>query len=96
VEPVGTGAPEAIAALLSIMFSLNVLLAAFNMLPLPPLDGWSAAGLLLPESGARRLVEWTFRAGMFQIVGLLVAWKLFGYIFPLVLGLSLRVLFAGL
>ena len=41
--------------LLSILFSLNVLLCVFNLLPIPPLDGWSALGLILPESGARKL-----------------------------------------
>jgi hypothetical protein len=32
---------------------------------------------------------------MFQIVGILVAWQVFGYIFPVVLGFALRVLFTG-
>ena len=79
------GFPEAAAVILSILFSLNVLLGVFNLLPVPPLDGWSALGLVLPESGTRKLNDWSARAGMLTIFGLLIAWQSFGYIYvPLV------------
>jgi Zn-dependent protease len=67
--------------LLSIFLTLNVLLCAFNLLPLPPLDGASVIGLFVPESVAFRLREFT-HTGMFQMVGLLIAWK----IFPVIVG----------
>jgi Zn-dependent protease len=67
--------------LLSIFLTLNVLLCAFNLLPLPPLDGASVIGLFVPESVAFRLREFS-RTGMFQMVGLLIAWK----IFPVIVG----------
>jgi hypothetical protein len=38
---------------LSILFSLNLLLAAFNMLPVPPLDGITAIGLVLSENARK-------------------------------------------
>jgi Zn-dependent protease len=72
------GFPEAAAVILSILFSLNVLLCTFNLLPIPPLDGWSALGLVLPESAARKLGELSHRFGMFSIIGLLIAWQFFG------------------
>ena len=75
------GFPEAAAVLLSILFSLNVLLCAFNLLPVPPLDGWSALGLVLPESGTRKLGDFTQRMGMLSLLGLLVAWQFFGYLY---------------
>jgi len=56
---------------LSVMLSLNVLLAAFNLIPLPPLDGSAALDLLIP--GAAR-----FFRGLGPIAamaGLFVAWK---------------------
>jgi Zn-dependent protease len=70
-----------VGELLSIFLSLNVLLCAFNLLPLPPLDGASVIGLFVPESVAFRLREFT-HTGMFQMVGLLIAWK----IFPVIVG----------
>jgi Zn-dependent protease len=70
-----------VGELLSIFLTLNVLLCAFNLLPLPPLDGASVIGLFVPESVAFRLREFT-HTGMFQMVGLLIAWK----IFPVIVG----------
>jgi Zn-dependent protease len=61
--------------LLSILLVLNVLLAAFNLIPLPPLDGASVVGLLLPAV-ARQMRELT-RNPMFSLIGLLVAWRIF-------------------
>ena len=72
------GFPEAAAVIFSILFSLNLLLGVFNLLPVPPLDGWSALGLLLPESGARKLAELSQRFGMFSFIGLVVAWQFLG------------------
>lgn len=96
VQPASAGFWEAAAVILSILFSLNVLLAAFNLLPLPPLDGWSAAGLLLPESGARKLEEMGTSFGAFRILGLIVAWQVFGYLYPPIFGFSLRALYGFL
>ena len=49
-----TGDPNGLAAgfafVLSILFSLNLLLFLINMIPLPPLDGSGAMPLILPES----------------------------------------------
>ena len=56
VTPVTLGEPNAsapIAAFLSRMVQLNVLLAVFNMLPIPPLDGGNVVSGLLPRSMAR-------------------------------------------
>ncbi|MBM3787797.1 MAG: site-2 protease family protein [Acidobacteria bacterium] len=63
-----------------IMFFLNVVLGAFNLIPIPPLDGFTAIGVVLPEQMAYKLEEWRQTAGMFQIVGLLIAWKVAGYV----------------
>ena len=62
--------------LLSIFLMLNVLLCAFNLIPLPPLDGASVIGLFIPESAAYRIRELS-HTPMFQVVGLLVAWRIF-------------------
>jgi Zn-dependent protease len=63
-------------AVLSVLLVLNVLLFVFNMLPVPPLDGGSAIGGVLPE----RLAH-TVRAAVgnpaLSILGLFVAWQAF-------------------
>ena len=84
------GFPEGAAVLLSILFSLNVLLCVFNLLPIPPLDGWSALGLALPESGARRLGEIGRGLGMFSIFGLLLAWHFFGEVYTPIFRFAIR------
>lgn len=51
LAPVGGGAagpPAMLLALLTLAVRLNILLAVFNMLPIPPLDGGNVVGGLLP------------------------------------------------
>jgi len=72
------GVWAAVATLFSIMFTLNLLLFLFNLLPVPPLDGASAVTLLMSEETGRRFRDFTHSWGM---VGLLLAWVLFGWIF---------------
>jgi Zn-dependent protease len=78
VDATGTLA-SLVGALLSVLLMLNILLFFFNLIPLPPLDGSSVITLALPPSAAARLRE-VSATPMFQLVGLLVAWR----VFPLV------------
>jgi Zn-dependent protease len=87
------GFPEGAAVILSILFSLNVLLCVFNLLPVPPLDGWSAIGLMLPESGARRLGEIGQKLGVFSVIGLLIAWQYFGQLYGPVFRIAVRAVY---
>jgi Zn-dependent protease len=74
------GAPDGgstlLGTLLSIFLVLNVLLFAFNLLPLPPLDGGAILEYFLPRHLAERLGQLS-RTPMFQIIGLVVAWQVF-------------------
>src|SRR5205814_1476252 len=52
VSPVMLGEPNVsapIASLLTRAIQLNVILAVFNMIPIPPLDGGNVLGGLLPQ-----------------------------------------------
>lgn len=74
--------------ILSIFLTLNVLLCAFNLIPLPPLDGASVIGLFIPESAALKIRELS-HTPIFQMAGLLIAWQIFpsivGPLFALIL-----------
>jgi Zn-dependent protease len=88
----GASSPLAapLAAALSMALVLNCLLAVFNLIPVPPLDGSGVLQGLLPEPAAERYREW-LAAPLTRLVGLLGIWFGFGRlvdpIFALVLGL---------
>jgi Zn-dependent protease len=81
------------ATFFSILFSLNLLLGAFNLIPIPPLDGFSSMGLLMSEQAAGRLQGLRMTMGQFSMIGLLIAWKVFDPIFNPLFGLALRILY---
>jgi len=70
-----------IGTFLSILFSLNLLLFFFNLLPLPPLDGSGIVPLVLSTDHAQKYLIFVRRSPL-MILGLFLAWNLFGYIFP--------------
>ncbi|HUN66927.1 MAG TPA: site-2 protease family protein, partial [Bacteroidota bacterium] len=45
------------AMFLSVLFSLNILLCCFNLLPVPPLDGRGIVAILLPAKTAREVMR---------------------------------------
>ncbi len=57
-----TGASGAMTLVLinlfTLLFSLNMLLAVFNLLPVPPLDGYRVFGVALPDSWYRTLMSY--------------------------------------
>jgi Zn-dependent protease len=93
VAPDG-GLGESVILVLSWVFSLNLILFVFNLIPVPPLDGSTAIGLLVSEENARRLQEW-MRQPMLAFGGLLLAWLLMRMIVGPVLGFAVGVLFLG-
>jgi Zn-dependent protease len=77
------------------MFSLNLLLGVFNLLPVPPLDGFGVIGLFLGEDAARRSQELGQQLRGFSMIGLLIAWQVINPIFDPIFTLSLSILYPG-
>ena len=80
---------------LSVLLNLNLLLFLFNLIPLPPLDGSGILQGLLPET-AGRLFDALAGNPMLSILGLLVAWRIFGFIFGPAFGILLKLLYPAL
>jgi len=92
VDAASRGTAEGVAFFVSILFSLNLLLLLFNLIPVPPLDGSSAIGLVLGENAARRFAAMTHNPTL-AMVGLLVCWRIFPYVFRPLFWWSLRLLY---
>lgn len=74
VAPAG-GLWDGLAMFLKILFMLNVILGVFNLLPVPPLDGYSALGLVLPEELFLKLLDLSRSSG-FGFFGIFIAYEL--------------------
>jgi Zn-dependent protease len=74
------GLATGFATLLSVLFSLNILLLIFNLIPMPPLDGSDVITLFLSE---RLTLQYRnlMAQPTFQMVGLVVAWRIMDLIF---------------
>jgi Zn-dependent protease len=77
---------------LSVLLMLNVLLFAFNLIPLPPLDGSAVIDLVLPE----RMMGTLRNLGtMGSLLGLLIAWQVFPHVARPLFGLVIGLLHPG-
>jgi len=74
------GLADAAAFVLSVFFSLNLVLLVLNLIPVPPLDGYGALRLVLPRA-ASEAYEGFSRQPMIGWIGILVAWRLFDYLY---------------
>lgn len=69
------------AFLLSVLFSMNLLLVVFNLLPLPPLDGSGALPLLLDDKTTETYLDLISSNPTIGWMGLFIAWQIFGELF---------------
>jgi len=88
------GAAGFASTFLSILFVLNLLLATFNLLLAPPLDGSTGITLLMNKNAALRFIDWTRNSGL-GMAGLLLAWVVFDKIFGFIFSVALAALYPG-
>ena len=90
------GIMVAAAKFLSILFSLNLILCVFNLLPLPPLDGSSVIPLFLERHMGQEYLDFLHRNRSFGFFGIYLAWKFFDVIFDPIHLFILNLLYPGL
>jgi Zn-dependent protease len=83
----------AAATLLSVIFSLNLLLAVLNLMPTPPFDGAALPLLLMSENSARRFIIWWQQAGQWiATLGVVAMYVSFWFIFTPVWQTAVRLI----
>ncbi|MBK5097497.1 MAG: site-2 protease family protein [Gemmatimonadetes bacterium] len=95
VEAPGGGLLGVLALVLSVIFSLNLLLAVFNLIPFPPLDGSGVLPVVLPGramNAYRSLLSG--RPGLAWI-GIIGAWMIFDRVFPPIWLAAVNLLYPG-
>jgi Zn-dependent protease len=80
------------AVLISMLFSLNLILTILNLIPFPPLDGSGAITFFMSEERARNYRRFVSNP-MFGFIGILVAWKIFNPIFDPIFVAALNILY---
>jgi len=80
------------AIMLSVMFTLNLFLCIFNMMPVPQLDGGSLLKMLVNKTSALQYQN-LLANPTFMIVTMIVAWRAMGYIASPVHNVAVNILF---
>jgi Zn-dependent protease len=83
------------AFVLSVLYSMNLLLAVLNLIPVPPLDGSGALPLILPESWNDAYQRFIHQP-MLAWIGILIVWNLVGEIFWPIFHASIGLLYPGI
>jgi Zn-dependent protease len=85
------GLLEGLGQFVSVLLRLNILLGVFNLLPFPPLDGYSVLGLVLPERTFLKFLEFVRSPG-FSLIGLLIALQVLPLLIVPVMQIAARVI----
>ena len=88
----GEGFFSGAATLVSVLLMLNVILFIFNLLPAPPLDGHAVVPLFLSREAGLR---WLESARGFGMMGIVIAWLVFGRIFGPLFNFVLELIYPG-
>ncbi|MEM7436469.1 MAG: site-2 protease family protein [Myxococcota bacterium] len=74
------GLAAGLALFASVLFSINLILGCFNLIPLPPLDGYAIVPLFLSDRLRDRWFGLFDGGGMW--LGLIIAWVVFAKVMP--------------
>jgi len=85
----------AVVFLLSVVLSLNLLLMVLNLFPFPPLDGSGVIPLFLSDSATVTYQDFIWRNRGLGIIGILIAWQLFSYVYDPVFLFTINLLYPG-
>jgi Zn-dependent protease len=85
---------SAVTMFLSVLFSLNLLLGTFNLLPVPPLDGAGVIQVAMTGDGARRWQDIANNRTA-AMIGFVLVFFLFGRIFGPIFTAALHALYPG-
>ena len=88
------GFANSVAVVVSILFSLNLILLVFNLIPLPPLDGSNVLLFFLSDATAQRYNQ-IMSHPTYRIVGLVIAWNILGVVLSPIHTLALNMLYPG-
>jgi Zn-dependent protease len=80
----GLGLPVAVVTIFAIIVLLNIILALFNLIPIPPLDGHHILFSLLPDSGTGGVIK-DFLSRYSFVLMLVVIFFVWRLLFPLVM-----------
>lgn len=95
VAAAGGGVWTGVAFVLSVLFSLNLLLAVLNLLPVPPLDGSGAVPLVLNDAAIERYQQIMWGQPALSWIGILIAWQIFGWVFQPIWGFAVNLVYPG-
>ena len=84
-----------LAKMVSIFFSLNLLLCIFNLLPLPPLDGSGFILFFMNSEGAAKCLNF-MRNPTMNYIGLMISWRVFDVIYPPIQLFAVNLLYPGM
>lgn len=91
----GSGAWHTVGFLLGVVFSLNLILAALNLIPLPPLDGSGAVPLFLSDSATEKYQRFLWSNAGLGWIGIIIAWQVFDRIWMPIFLFFVNLLYPG-
>jgi Zn-dependent protease len=83
-----------ISTVVRMLFTLNLVMVALNLIPFPPLDGSSIISLFLKEEAAR-IYSSVISNPIFGFVGFFLAWQAFSPLFSLIFQVVMNTIYWG-